>query len=410
MALAPAPVLAPRAMNPANDRAEPELPQVAVLFAHYAPYHVDRVEAAARRLAGRARVLAVETADASEAYGWEPARGFALAEHRVLFPGRVYEHIGRLERLTAYAATLRGAQLVLSGIPWSDPDIVALAWRRRARGRATIAMTDSKFDDKPRSLVREQVKARLLAGFSGAMVAGLRQRDYLRFLGFEERPVLPGYDTLSVERVRRHAAAAPDLPWAERPFLYVGRMVEKKNLPTLLAGYARYVAEGGGRRLVLVGEGVQREGLEAQVAAAGLGDRVRFTGHCGARGVAREMAQALALCLVSTEEQWGLVVNEAVAMGIPAIVSPAVGARDALVRGGVTGHVIEPASPASIARAMHAMEADEGRWRAMAEAAAARHWLADAERFADSAELLFDPASASAAAAVARFWDACERD
>ncbi|TMM49001.1 glycosyltransferase [Qipengyuania marisflavi] len=386
-----------------------DLPQVAILFTHFAPYHIDRIEAAARRLAGRARVLAVEAADASDEYAWEPARAFIHAKHLVLFPGRVYEQVGRFERLQAYAETLRGAELVLTGIPYSEPDIVALAWRRRARGRRIVAMTDSKFDDKPRNLLREQVKARLLAGFSGAMVAGLRQRAYLEFLGFADKPLVPGYDTLSVERVR---ALAGDIKiaWAERPFVFVGRLVGKKNLPTLLAGYARYAEQAGGkaRRLVLVGDGEQRAELEALAGQLGIAGTVDFAGLQVSRIVAQHLVQALALCLVSTEEQWGLVVNEAVALGIPAIVSPAVGARDALVRGGVTGHVVEPQSPESIARAMTVMAADEGQWQAMSQGVTQRAWLADAERFADATELLFDPENPDAARDIQRFWDACE--
>ena len=392
--------------QPERDRA---LPQIAVLFAHYAPYHVDRVEAAARRLAGRARILAVETANASREYAWEPATGFAQAEPLTLFPGRVYEETGQFARLQAYAGALRGCELVLSGIPWSAPDIVALSWRWRARGRRIAAMTDSKFDDKPRSLVREQVKAKLLGGFSAAIAAGVRQRDYLRFLGFADRPILPGYDTLSMARIQRLAEGAPELAWAERPFLFVGRFVGKKNLPTLLEGYARYRREAGegARRMVLVGDGPQATELRALVDALGLTDAVEFAGHLGSAGVAQRMAQALALCLVSTEEQWGLVVNEATALGIPAIVSANVGACDALVRSGETGHVVEPHSPSGIARAMAAVASDEARWQAMREAVRARQWLADAERFADAVELLFDPAAEEAARNAAKFWEMC---
>lgn len=385
-----------------------DLLQVAVLFSHFAPYHIDRIEAAARRLEGRAYVLGVEAADASHEYGWEPARRFGHARHVTLFPGRVYEEVSRLERLTAYARTMRGCDLVLSGIPYSHPDVVALAWRWKARGRRIIAMTDSKFDDKPRNLLREQVKARLLAAYDGAVVAGLRQRAYLEFLGFDKRPILPGYDTLSVERVRALAPEA-DLAWQDRPFTYVGRLVGKKNLHTLIEGYARYAADAGEttRRLVMVGDGEQGAELRQLAEARGLAQLVEFAGHLDSAGVARRLSQALALCLVSTEEQWGLVVNEAVALGIPAIVSTPVGARDALVRSGETGQVVDPHSPSDIARAMSALTSDEARWRAMANASRERSWLADADRFADAVELLIDPDAQQAASNTERFWQMC---
>ena len=391
-----------------DGRGEGGLPKVAILFTHFAPYHIDRIEAAAARLKGRARVLGVECASAEDTYDWEARRSTSEAKYVTLFPDRKYENIGRLERLTAYAAAMRHCDLVLSGVPWSEPDIVALSWRWRARGRRIVAMTDSKFDDKPRNLMAEQVKARLLAGFSGAMVSGLRQRDYLRFLGFDDKPVLPGYGTLSVDRIAAQAGQQ-EIDWSERPFVYAGRLVAKKNLATLLAGYARYATEAGpgARRLVFVGDGEQRGDLEAHAQGLGVRDAVDFVGWHDSAGVARHVTRAIALCLVSVEEQWGLVVNESVALGIPAIVSHNVGARDALVRGGVNGHVVEAGSPASIAKAMKAIASDEDGWNAMSAATLQRRWLADSGRFADAVEMLVDP-GAGAAESIARFWEECE--
>ena len=386
-----------------QDRGEGILPTVAILFTHFAPYHIDRIEAAAARLKGRARVLGVECASADH-YDWEKRRATSEAEYLTLFPGRCYDDIGRLERLSAYAGALRHCDWVLSGIPWSEPDIVALSWRRRARGRKIIAMTDSKFDDKPRNLMAEQVKARLLAGFSGAIAAGVRQRDYLRFLGFEDGPILPGYGTLSVDRIRAQAPGN-DIAWADRPFTFVGRLVGKKNLPTLLEGYRRYLAAGPtpARKLVLVGDGSMRPELEQLAATLGIGDMVVFAGRTDSVGVCAHLSRAIALCLVSTEEQWGLVVNEAVALGIPAIVSNNVGSREALVRAGESGHVVEAASPQAIARAMLATAASEANWQAMSAAAADRAWAADAERFADAVEMLVDPGD-DTGQSVERFW------
>ena len=389
---------------------EGEMPALAILFTHFAPYHIDRIEAAAARLKGRVRVLGVECASAEETYDWEARRPTSEAEYLTLFPGRNYEDIGRLERLTAYAEQLRHCEWLLSGIPWSEPDMVALSWRRRAKGRNIVAMTCSKFDDKPRNLMREQVKGKLLQGYSSAIVAGTRSRDYLRFLGFDEGVILPGYNSLSVERIRAQAPQR-EVAWEGRAFTYVGRLVGKKNLPTLLEGYRRYLGDtpANARDLVLVGDGPMRGELEAMAASLGIAERVEFAGQTDSAGVSAHLSRALALCLVSTEEQWGNVVNEAVALGIPSIVSANVGARDALVRGGVSGHVVDAASPGSIARAMSATAASESNWQAMSRAASERAWLADAERFADAVELLVDPKHGPVGQ-VERFWKECETD
>ena len=380
-----------------------KLPQVAILFSQFGAFHVDRVEAAARRLAGRAEVLAVEYAPRSETYAWEPAQGFDAARHVTLFPSRSYEKIGQRDLFRAAREALVGADTVCVGVPYSEPHMVALSWRLAAAGKRMVMMTESKFDDFPRVLWREQAKAKLLSPYRAAIVGGPRQRDYLRFLGFGKRPILPGYDTVGSARIRLQAGL-PSRPWEKRDFLYVGRFVEKKNLPTLLAAYARYreLTTVTPRRLILVGDGELAGALQAQA-----GEGVIFTGFLRAENVARRMGNALALCLVSTVEQWGLVVNEAAAVGVPAIVSAPVGARDVLVRNGVNGFVVEPQSVEGIARAMLALAADEGKWRRHSEATLARANFGDVGRFADAIETLILPNTAEAAAErIAAFWHA----
>lgn len=369
------------------------------MFSQFAAYHVDRIEAAARRLSGRAEVLGVEVATTSRTYAWEPARGIEAARHLTLFPGASYEAIGWRTRYAAARAALAGADIVCIGVPCSEPDILGLSWRLAAAGKRMVLMSESKFDDAPRRLWREMAKANLLRPYHAAIVGGPRQREYLRFLGFGGRPVLPGYDTVGNERIRRQAGT-PSRPWELRDFLYVGRFVEKKNIPVLLAAYARYreLSDIAPRRLVLAGDGELAPQLKAQA-----GEGVVFTGFLRAEDVARRVGNALGLCLVSTVEQWGLVVNEAAALGVPAIVSGAVGARDVLVRSGVAGFVVDPHSVEGIARAMLALAASEESWRGHSAAALARAPLGDSERFADAVEAVLFPGS-DAAAYAAAFW------
>jgi glycosyltransferase involved in cell wall biosynthesis len=252
-------------------------------------------------------------------------------------------------------------------------------------------MSESKFDDFPRSWFREALKALVLAPYRAAIIGARRQHDYLRFLGFRRRPVVPGYDTVGLDRIRRRAEqAGPPVPFDERAFLFVGRFVAKKNLPVLIEGYARYVALAGAdaRRLVLAGSGPDEPGLRAAIARLKLEGRVELTGFLDANAVTDHLRRALALVLVSHEEQWGLVVNEALALGLPAIVSTAVGSRDVLVRNLCNGHVVEPDSSEGIARAMLALAESEERWHAMVAISHERAWMADSERIADAVEFL----------------------
>ena len=115
------------------------------------------------------------------------------------------------------------------------------------------------------------------------------------------------------------------------------------------------------------------------------------------------LAKSLALVLVSREEQWGLVVNEALAFGLPVIISPAVGSGDVLVRNLFNGFVIENGSTDGLAQAMTILSGNEKDWQRMGQASRARAWLGDTERLADAVELLLDPGAAGAAECIAAF-------
>lgn len=369
-------------------------PRIAMLWEQFAPYHIDRIEAAAARLANRADIVGIEVATASETYDWPPSGAVRGAEKRTLFPQMTYEAVGAWRRFRAQLRTAWGCRLVMIGIGYNRPDVLLLGWVLRLTGHRVVMMSDSKYDDRQRSVWTELGKSLLLRCFNAALVAGHRQEAYFRFLGFGARPILQGYDTISAERIRAEAAVPQSDPvrFEDRPFLFVGRFVPKKNLPTLLDAYASYVASAGdqARRLRMVGSGELEDQLRQRCAELGIADRVAFTGFLNSREIAVEMRGALALLLISTEEQWGLVVNEAVALGLPVILSSTVGAYDLLVRNLLNGVVVETDSTAGVAAAMAHVAADEARWQHLSQASQDRAWYGDADRFADAVEQLLD--------------------
>src|SRR6185437_12034214 len=119
------------------------------------------------------------------------------------------------------------------------------------------------------------------------------------------------------------------------------------------------------RELRFCGSGEKGEELAAEVRRRGI-EGVRFLGFLQADEVARELNSALALILPSTHEPWGLVVNEALALGVPVLCSDAVGARDTLVRTAVSGFVFEADNPEGLAHLMHRLSNDAEEWRRLA--------------------------------------------
>ena len=381
--------------------------KLGLIWAQFAAYHVDRCEAVARRLGERAEVLAIEVATTSSTYAWEPSGAIAGAEKITLFPDRSFDTIPAWRRFVAMLRIARRCDVVGIGLSYRLADVILLSWTLRLLGRRVVVFSDSKFDDKPRSIGIELCKRAALRCYTAAVVAGRRHSDYFRFLGFRGRPVLPGYDGVSIERIRTQAAIRASITEDaadHRPFLYVGRFVDKKNLLTLIRAYGAYAQAAGEwrRRLVLVGSGAEEAAMRALVRELGLGPWVEFAGFLRAEAVSGALAGAIALVLVSREEQWGLVVNEALAVDLPVIVSDEVGARDLLVRNFQNGFVVESCSPESIGAAMLRIGSDADLRESMARHSRERAWMGDADRLADALEVLLFPGSADAEDRIAK--------
>ncbi|MGH7004742.1 MAG: glycosyl transferase family 1, partial [Alphaproteobacteria bacterium] len=155
-------------------------------------------------------VVGIEVADRSPYYDWHPT-GSGLGFHKeTLFPGRTYHDVGafaRYRRLVARCLALRARYVLLCH--YNEVEYFGAAVTLRLLGRRVYTMFDSKFDDKPRSAWRELCKKALHWPYCGALVSGPRARAYLQFLGYSNRRIAEGYDTLSIARVRALAGAEP---------------------------------------------------------------------------------------------------------------------------------------------------------------------------------------------------------
>lgn len=139
-----------------------------------------------------------------------------------------------------------------------------------------------------------------------------------------------------------------------KPFMfgYVGRLITLKQVDKIIEAI-RHVE---GVELIVVGEGEEREKLE--LLASGL--PVRFMGALFGGEKDRTIEKLDALILYSTHDQWGYVVNEALSLGKPVIVSDGVGCRHELVEGeGATGIVVDRNNFSSIVSAMSELVSDE---------------------------------------------------
>jgi glycosyltransferase involved in cell wall biosynthesis len=259
-------------------------------------------------------------------------------------------------------------------------EILLAALVLRLLGIPVITMQESKFDDKPRRLSREMLKRIFILPYAGAIVGGTRTRRYMEFLGFKPDHISEGYDTVSVDRIASLSDQPPapeGYPYRDRHFTIIARLIEKKNLFMAIAAYQKYceLAGPGHRELHICGGGPLRAALQVEIDRGGIRG-IRFCGILQPELVPSKLARSVALILPSTEEQWGLVANEAVALGLPLLLSTNCGAADSLLRTGINGFLYEPDNPEGLAYFMDLLGKDEALWRRMCHASLALRPLA----------------------------------
>jgi glycosyltransferase involved in cell wall biosynthesis len=360
---------------------------------NFGPLHADRCDAVARRCAGRHQVIGFELASRSKVYDWLPARGTQFAKV-TLVEGQAIEEIPFFElfRKMLRACLQMGRDTHFFMCHYQEPAIFATAAVLRLAGRRVYAIGCSKFDDYERSLLRELIKSFFYLPYRGGIASGKRSCDYMRFMGLRADRIKSPYNSVSLERIRRLSGAAPapgGTPFQDRHFTLVARLVPKKNVAMALDAFAIYAARvQTPRELHIFGKGPLEEQLKEQARTAEIDKLVHFHGFLQTTEISQSYGRSLALLLPSIEEQFGNVVPEAMALGLPLILSENCGARDVLLQSGINGFIVEPDNPQGMANFMQWLAEDELLWSKMCRASCELADRADVSRFAEAVESL----------------------
>jgi glycosyltransferase involved in cell wall biosynthesis len=119
-------------------------------------------------------------------------------------------------------------------------------------------------------------------------------------------------------------------------FLFCGQMIARKGVDLLLAAFDRLVATGANVELLLVGREADLPGFMQAVSAAAR-KRIRYEGFQAPESLPEYFGRSDVFVLPSRHDGWGVVVNQALAAGLPVITSDAVGAGVDLVENGLNG-------------------------------------------------------------------------
>lgn len=265
-----------------------------------------------------------------------------------------FEEIPLLRKITSLVAQVKAFKpdiIVLPG--YDDMAWWSVAFYGKLHKVKVGTVIETNEFDKKRYFFKEVLKKIFLGMCDYVLPCGTKAKEYVRKLGVPETRISVVPLTTDVEKLielSQDAKSSRSMIVDKygisktRNFIYVGRLSPEKNLKLLIQAFNELKkknpkAEKWG--LIVVGDGPQKEELKTLASDLKV-DGIVFTGSTSWDEVPKIMAVCDVFVLPSISEPWGLVVNEAMACGLPVVVSKRAGAYWDLVRDGENGFGFDP--------------------------------------------------------------------
>jgi glycosyltransferase involved in cell wall biosynthesis len=329
-----------------------------------APYRIPVFNALARQTGVNLHVIFLAETDTAVRQ-WRVYKDEINFSYEVLpsWRWRVGKHSILVNRGLWSALEAANPQVILCGGYNYPASWESLWWARRRRARFVLWTESNQRDKRSGRAVVEWLKRYFVNSCNAFVVPGTSSSAYLQTFGVGEEVIFTAPNAVDnaffatqAENTRAQAAEFREkLRLPSRFILYVGRLVREKGVFDLLDAYARLEncqrSEVG---LVFAGDGVSSNELAEQAKRVSPG-AVCFPGFAQREDLAGMYAMADCFVLPTHTDPWGLVVNEAMACGLPIIVSSVAGCAADLVEDGWNGYVVPPGDSNKLSMAIDSL-------------------------------------------------------
>jgi len=285
---------------------------------------------------------------------------------------------GKIAALREIARRIGSSRVDLVQVAgWGHPVLLGSILTAAAKGIPIVSETDTPAPlSEPgwRRWAKRALYPQLLGLPRLFLPAGSQQATYLQRFGVKDRNIRHGKLTVDVDAIKSFASHFDSQrrhDFRQRHgisdsvktlFLYLGRLESFKGIQDLFDAFLRLRTDRNDVALMIAGSGSLRRFVEdASVALRS----VHYLGHLTAECVWEAYCSADVFILPSRREPWGLVINEAMAAGLPVIASTAVGCIDDILRANRTGLTFRAGDTSSLLAAMRALAEDAETRRQM---------------------------------------------
>lgn len=307
--------------------------KVIILHNDLRVYWKGRIKFLRQFLAGHNITLyAIELFGKGSPYAFDP-----LDQDNCLFPDNSYKELSKSQIKQKLFAKLDeiNPDVIIGGSIVFFSGALGVAWCRR-HNKHFIMFDDGKPSDIKRNALVQFIKDTITAQ---ADALWLPSPDYdIEYKGLFKHPwYFHGYNTIDNQFFKTESEKTVN----HNVIICVARLVEIKNFDNLLKAWQQVEANNNAYRLQIIGSGPEEDKLKKLTTSLGL-QRVEFAGIVANQDIPRYLFNADAFVLASLAESWGLVVNEAMAAGLPVILSKRINAHTALLEDGRNGYVFNP--------------------------------------------------------------------
>ena len=376
--------------------------RVALVSSSYAPHFggvEEHVRQVARELVADGVEVEVWTVDRGESLGVRGVHGITVRYLPTPLParaGRALLHFARRfpSAWRRWIGAAREFRPDVIHVHCFGPNgLYALALGRRTRVPLVLTSHGETFMDdqgvfESSALLRSGLRRAITRASAVTAPSEYVLEDLRRSYGLSDGTVVPNGVDLDVA-----AEAGVAFRGDERPYLLgVGRLGAMKGFDLLIDAFAE-ARLGPGIRLVIGGDGPERERLREQVERRGLDGRVELVGRLSPTSVAGAMSGSLAVIVPSRIEAFGIVALEAWRSGAPLVMTNRGGAPG-FVRDGVDGILVDPRDAPALADAIRQVISDAALRERLGTAGRARVGEFTWSRVARAYEELYAAASA----------------
>ncbi|HPS74616.1 MAG TPA: glycosyltransferase family 4 protein [Bacteroidales bacterium] len=281
---------------------------------------------------------------------------------QILFPQESIEKISRKRAFSAIAHTLDRIQpdVVMAGAIAFYSGASAVAWTTQHR-KPVIIFDDARLADTPRSFLTDYIKRLIYRQVDAIFCpAPSHSATFLHF-GFAPDQIFFG-----VNAVDNNFFCSNNYQWKESDIQHsdtkdclisISRQIPIKNLYRTINAFISYKEKNieSSLRLILIGGGPEHEILK-KIASENPKAEIYFKPFLSQVELLTFFRKAKALILPSLAETWGLVVNEAMAAGLPVLVSRQCGCAETLVHEGENGWTFDPLDLQDMERVIGAID------------------------------------------------------